>query len=126
MTPIMIDASAWIELIEGTELGRRVQKYLDDCDCLTSSLTVAEVCSKARRKGNYEEAAFQSMTTTDIIPLTGEIAKTAGMLHAYHHEKNSKFSMGDAVILATARKLGAKILTKDTDFRNIPEAILLK
>ncbi|MGI0091565.1 MAG: PIN domain-containing protein [Nitrososphaerales archaeon] len=33
--------------------------------------------------------------------------------------------MADTFVLATARKLRAKVITRDTDFKNIGEAILL-
>ena len=126
MTLIMIDASAWIECLRGTEIGARVQKCLERNKCMTPSIIVSEICSHTQRTGFDPEAAFRAVATTEIVPLTAELSKTAGLLHARHKTKNDKFSIGDAVLLATARKFEAKILTKDGDFRNMPEAILLK
>lgn len=126
MTIVMIDSSAWIELIDGTKTGLLVQEYLDRYECVTPSIVVAEVCSKAKRKGSFEDVVFGALATKPIISLSAQTARSAGLLHAQHHGKNGKFSIVDAVILATAREMKAKILTKDSDFRNIPEAILLK
>ena len=37
-----------------------------------------------------------------------------------------KLAMADAVLLATARRHGAKIVTGDPDFKKFPETIFLK
>jgi len=126
MTIVMIDSSAWLELIHGTELGLSVEKFLNKHKCITPATVVAEVCSKARRTGDFEENAFTAMSTVEIVPLTAEIARNAGVLHAQLHAKNSKFGIIDATVLSTARKFNSKILTKDSDFRVFPEVILLK
>ena len=126
MTSVMIDSSAWIDLFEGKDNGILVQEFLEKKDCCTPSVVVAEVCSKIHKKGFDVDMAFRALTSMPIIPLTAEIAKSAGILHSTHHSRNPKFALADAIVLATAREMNAKILTKDTDFRNVPEAILLK
>ncbi len=126
MTAITIDASAWIELFEGTNIGKQVQNYLDSNEAVTPSIVIAEVCSAAKRKGIDADAAFHAMSTSTVVHLTPELARKSGILHAQLRRENSKFSLGDAVVLATARQLNAKILTKDSDFRDFPEAIVLK
>ncbi|MGI0080361.1 MAG: hypothetical protein ACRECH_12145 [Nitrososphaerales archaeon] len=39
--------------------------------------------------------------------------------------KNKNFGLADSFVLSAARKIGAKVLTGDPDFRGIAEAILL-
>ena len=126
MASVMIDSSAWIELFEGTETGKRVQKILNESTCLTPSIVVAEVCSRTRRKGGDVNVAYNEMCKADIIPLTGETGRIAGEFHATQRIKKPSFGIVDSVIIATARASKAKLLTCDADFKTFPETILLK
>ncbi len=54
------------------------------------------------------------MKKTTVVPLTEEIALTAAELSLAH-----RLAMADAVMLATARKYDADLITTDSDFAGI-------
>ena len=58
--------------------------------------------------------------------MTEETIIKCGKLYAKEKNKKPRFSMADAIILTTAIKLNAKILTGDEHFRDLKEAIMIK
>ena len=64
-------------------------------------------------------------TLSSIIVINKEISILAGHIHFEAKKKNKDFGMLDAFVAATARKIGAKILTGDTDFRGFKEAVFI-
>ena len=128
MTKIVIDAYAWIEYLEGSEKGVKVTEMLEDTsnELFTSSTTVAEVVSKFLKKDKDIKIASTAMSTlSSIIVINKEISILAGHIHFEAKKKNKDFGMLDAFVAATARKIGAKILTGDTDFRGFKEAVFI-
>ncbi|MBI2576204.1 PIN domain-containing protein [Candidatus Woesearchaeota archaeon] len=126
MTKTILDASGWIEYLRGGFLADKVEKVLDEEECYTSLVTLAEITSKVKRKGYDPHVAFRVITThSNILPLTLEDAFQLGILHAEERMKKPSFGFGDATLLAMARKIGGKILTKDAHFKDKKEAIML-
>jgi len=124
----VIDASAWIEYLDGTETGKSVIKIAEDnsTEVFTSAATVAEVVSKFLRANKDVKIAFASINNlTVVFNLTQEISMAAGQIHAAAKKTNKNFGMLDAFVVATARKFGAKILTCDSDFRGFKEAVII-
>jgi predicted nucleic acid-binding protein len=61
-----------------------------------------------------------------IIPLDESICLHGSKLkHTHRTQGNKKFSLVDGLILASATSVDEKLLTKDTDFSNSSQAILL-
>ena len=127
MSRLVIDSYAWIEYLDGTEKGRTVSNYLDENEEIFScALTIAEVISKAARKGRSERTAYEVLTNNSkIISADQELSFQAGLIHCQMRKTVKDFGLADAYVLATAEKLDAKILTGDNHFKNIKEAILL-
>ena len=123
----IIDSSAWIEYLEGSLLGEKVRKILfENNEIYVLNLMIAEVVSKVKRKKGDADTAYNSIiSNSKIVELTPKIAKEAGLLHAEIRKKIKNFGLVDAIILSSARKLGAKILTKDEHFRRFKESIFL-
>ena len=124
----IIDSSAWIDYLEGEELGEEVRKIiLSNNEIYVSNLIIAEVISYIQRKKGNTQLAYSSITSnSEIAELTPEIAKEAGLLHAEMKVKSKNFGLVDAFILVLAKKLNAKILTADEHFRNFKEAIFVR
>ena len=114
--------------MEGTELGRTVSTLIDTNDeIFTCALTVAEVISKAARKGKDVKAIYDILTSNSkIINADEELSFQAGLIHCEMRKTLKDFGLADAYILATARKIDAKILTGDRHFKDVKEAILIK
>lgn len=124
----LLDTSAWIEYLEGSQIGEKVSKILQssECEIVTISLIIAETISKVKRKGGDVESAYNILTSSSVLIDTDKrIAKESGILHAKEKEKNDKFSLADAIIATTAKAHNLKIVTKDTHFKYFKEAILL-
>jgi predicted nucleic acid-binding protein len=107
MTRYVLDSWAWIEYFEGSRKGERVKEIILDLrnDIFTHCVSVAEIISKARRKGLDTEAIWSSITSNSkILETGGEESKKVGITHAdIKTKKNRNFSLADAFVLATAR-----------------------
>ncbi len=127
MNNILIDAYAWIEYFEGSEIGKKVKELLEKKYCFTVAITIAETVSKITRNG------FDPMPAVDIIlghstvlPVGEELSIEAGRFHAEQRKKKPQFGLSDAYIYCCAKKIDAKILTNDHHFEDFKEAIMLK
>ncbi|MCK4243944.1 PIN domain-containing protein [Candidatus Bathyarchaeota archaeon] len=124
----IIDAYAWIEYLTGSSAGDKVNHILGENRNLiyTCAVTIAEVVSKTAREGRDPEAAYNILTcNSNTINVNHELSKDAGTLHAEIRKTIRDFGLADAYVLASARKLNAKILTGDPHFKSFKEAILL-
>lgn len=123
----LIDSSAWIEYFEGSTEGEKVWNILKKENIYSLSLIIAEVVSKVKRSNKDSDLAYRIISSNSkILDITPEIAKEAGLLHAKIKKKVKNFGLVDALILVSARKLNAKILTRDMHFKEFNEAVLIK
>jgi predicted nucleic acid-binding protein len=124
MTSLVVDSWAWVEYLDGSALGKKVDDaILKAPELWTSLASVAEVVSKYRRKGMDDGPAVAAIITLSKIGVPGlEDAKGAGRIHAEFKRKASNFSSADSFVLQLALKVGGKVLTGDPDFRGIKEA----
>ena len=124
---LVIDAHAWIEYLDGSDRGIKLRDLLNENRVMfTSSVTLAEVISKAARTGrDYKQAYDVIASNSTIVNADEEISYQAGITHAEIRRTISDFGLADAFVLTTARKAGAKILTGDPHFKEIQEAIII-
>ncbi len=130
----LIDTYAWIEFFIGSEKGEIVKKYLlSGNEIYTPSVVLAEIARKYLR-GNISEKIVRKRIDlitriSTIIDIDEELAVESGKayLELIKHTKKQglkqKPSLIDAVILAIARKLKAKIITGDRHFKELKETI---
>jgi predicted nucleic acid-binding protein len=65
-------------------------------------------------------------SSTVVMDLTDEIATVAGEIDAERKEKVRDWGLADSIVLATARELGAKVVTGDKHFMDLrAEAVFL-
>jgi predicted nucleic acid-binding protein len=114
--------------LDGTETGRKVSNLIDGNDeIFTCALTIAEIVSKAARKGKDVKSIYDILTSNSkIINADEELSFQAGLIHCEMRKTLKDFGLTDAYILATARKLEAKVLTGDKHFKDVKEAVLIK
>ena len=125
---VVFDTYAWVEYLKGSETGIKVQKILEsqENEIFSSVITIAEVSSISKRESKDVELGYTIINNlSKIHSITTELAKEAGTLHAEMRKKIKDFGMADSLVLLTARKLGAKILTGDPHFKGFKEAILI-
>jgi predicted nucleic acid-binding protein len=128
MTKLVVDSWAWMEYFEGSPVGGRVRdKIIDERnEVFTHVVSIAQIVSKVRRRGKDVDTAWKAITTISKITKLDEIdSKEAGLLHAKIKSKNPNFGLADAFVLSAARKLKAKVLTGDPDFKGMDDAIFV-
>jgi len=126
MTEYMVDAYAWVEYLEGSKQGEKVQQIIKNHVCFTSAVTLAEVVSKAKRTGKDSQMAFDAVALNSrVLNVNEGTAKIAGLFHAEMRKKSKNFGLADAFILAQRTKK-QKIVTGDPHFLGIENIEFLK
>jgi len=128
MTRLVVDASAWIEYLDGSQKGARIRDLASDegNEVFTASLSVAEVVSRVQRCGQDGRRTAQNLEAACIIvPMDFTLAVSTGLIHAAMRVKIPDFPYGDAAVLAVARTLKARIVTCDSHFAGERDVILL-
>ncbi len=124
---IVLDCSAWVEYLKGSDLGEIVKKYIAENDIVTPSIVLIELSCKAEKeKWNFQEQLKFIKSKSTIIGLTERMILQCGKNYIEQRKKKPKFGIADAIILTTAKEINAKILTKDNDFQGLNEVILLE
>lgn len=129
MSKIVVDSSAWVEYFEGTEKGARVREFLAKAHSfpLITGVIATEVISKFLRSGHSgEEIAKALGAMAMFVPHGISLAQKTAEVYSKQRKTKPKFGMADANVLATALMNDAKIITCDTDFLGIPEAVVIK
>ena len=72
-----------------------------------------------------EKAYEVIQSNSRIVAPTAEDSFLAGKLHAEIKSTRRNFSLADSFVLQAARKLDAKVITADPDFKGIEEADFL-
>lgn len=128
---IVIDTYAWIEVFLGTEKGRKAVGIIRDADeVYTPSIVLAEISKKYAQSGysdkEIEERIRAITRQTRIVKIDERlallIAKAYRELIRNYEAKGSrgnKPGVADAIILASAWKVGGKILTGDAHFKDM-------
>jgi len=130
---IVIDSYAWIELFKGSATGNKAKEVLESADIVyTPDIVLAEVARKYVREGAVEKTVRsrleQISANSNIVCLDAKLAYESAKcyLQLAENAKKTKLntpSLFDAIILATARALNAKVLTGDQHFKSLPEAV---
>lgn len=116
----LLDTWAWIEYFRGTN--ETARSIIEDSEekLLTSTITLTEIIRKYNKypPKSIDEKIQYIDEISNVIPVTKDIALAAG------HLRNSTFQGGtaDAIILATARKFQAIVVTGDQHFRDLEDA----
>ena len=123
---MLLDTSAWIEFFIGSEKGKRVKDILYKNDSYTSIVTLAEVTNWALKESRDAEFLVKAIKQlSNIIELDEDMAVLAGKLNFERKKSNKKWGMLDSFILASGSIYGLKILTKDSDFKDLSDVEML-
>src|SRR3989344_5609923 len=113
----VIDSYAWVEYFRGTKEGEKAKQFIESGKAATSSISIAELSEKYKRENiNFEEDFNFIMSSTKIINLNIEIALSAGKINFENKKKIKNWGMADAIILATANLINAKVIAGDERF----------
>lgn len=123
---MLLDTSAWIEFFLASVKGKKVKERLDNTECFTSIVSLAEVTNWALRENQDPDLLLDTIVKlSSIINLDKDIATLAGKLNFERKKTNKKWGLLDSFILATGMLYDLTILTKDLDYRNLPDVEIL-
>lgn len=122
----VIDSYAWLEYFMGTVAGEKTRRIVDSIEDekLTPTICVAEIYAKTLRVEGIEKAELQRAfikSRSAMIPLTEEIAVGAAKLDVEMKKKDSGWGLADSIVLGTARRKKARVITGDPHFMDLPE-----
>jgi len=130
---IVVDSYAWIEIFLGSEKGDRARKIIGEAsEAYTPDVVLAEVARKYLREGFGEEVILKRLRAmteaTDVAPVGVELALESAKCYLELSEKAKMEGTGvpslfDALVLATARVLDARVVTGDEHFKNLSETL---
>lgn len=129
MNRFVIDAYAWVEYFNGSAIGLKVKDIIEGAgnQVYTNIVTVAELSSHFRKENHdFEEAKKIIALLSLFYHIDLEFADESGKLHASMGKERKHIGMADIFVLLTARKLNAKVVTGDEDFRGLKEALMIK
>ena len=126
MSEYLIDTSAWIEYLLGTERGVPVCDLVENKDASVSVLTVAELSCWLEATGRDPQEALSFLREhARLLPVEFESCAAVGSLRRAQRKKQQSFGTSDGIIYLTARERGMILLTKDKDFAGLPGVKLL-
>ncbi len=123
----ILDASAWIEYLTDSHFAKTIERYITTTSCITCSLTLAEVVAKTIKSGADSTIAITAIRTLSTLVAVDEaLAVAAAPTYMLLREKKEKISLSDVILIALAQREDANIITKDSDFEGVKDAIVLK
>ena len=114
---IVIDSSGWIEFFtDGPLADDYARKLRNLTSIVTPVIVVYEVYKRLKRELSEDDGviAVSAMQRTHVVTIDQEIALRAADLSLEHG-----LAMADALVLATARKFDAELISSDRDFEQI-------
>lgn len=121
---ILVDTSAWIEWLISSPTGDALTPYLPkQPDWLVPTMVQLELNKWLNREVG-EEKSDQVIAFTQVcqvVPLDTEVALLAAEVCRTH-----KLATADAVIFATAKLHGARLVTCDAHFKGLPNVDLVE
>ena len=122
----VMDTHAWIEYFRGTQKGKIAEGFMHSIIIFTPSIVIGELADIYIRKGysDWERDVKFVLAKSNAVDLDVEIASKAGAMKNHLRKKfKSNFGLADAIILSTAKKLGAKVLTGDHHFKPLKDCV---
>lgn len=128
---IVVDAYAWVEIFIGSSKGNKAKEIMAAADeAYTPDVVMAEIARKYLREGMEEKIVMNRLKTivdaSEIAPINLEVALESGkgymdLLKKAENEGLRTPSLFDAIVLATARNLKARVLTGDEHLKSLPD-----
>jgi predicted nucleic acid-binding protein len=120
----LVDSSGWIEYLAERPHAERFAPYIEGREALVvSAIEVYEVYKVVRRDVSEERAleAVSALRRATIVPVDESLALEATDVAIAHG-----LAMADAVVYATARRHGARLVTADADFGDLLGVTLIR
>ncbi len=121
---ILVDSSGWIEYLADRPRAEAFASYIEGRErLLVSAIEFYEIYKVIRRDLSEERAieAVAALHRAEFAPVDESLALEAADVALEHG-----LAMADAIIYATARHFGARLVTADADFEGLPDATVIR
>lgn len=120
--PVVVDSSGWLEYFTADTKADLFEAYLRAPLLFVPVIVLYEVRKilLLRHTKAVADSFVSEVLRHTIVPVDQEIALSAAELSIQH-----KLAMADALVYTIANKLGAKLVTSDGGFRELPGVTLL-
>jgi len=127
---LLLDSSAIVEVFRSPVTSRRfraIEREIGDEEVFVSIVQLAEVADWAvRNQVSPKERIAAIKEFARIVPLDEQICLEAPAIKYRRRESGyADFGLLDAIVLATARSIGQRVLTFDEDFAGEGDCIVL-
>jgi len=133
---IVVDAYAWVEIFRGSDEGHRALEALTNAtEVHTPGTVLAEIARKYVREGSTADETMDRLSRITRASSISDVNEHIAMVSAdcYFQLREKARSSGlpdpslfDAIVLATARSLDAKVVTGDEHFTALPDTLWIK
>ncbi|MBN2422300.1 PIN domain-containing protein [Candidatus Woesearchaeota archaeon] len=121
----VLDTSAWIEYFLATD--KKIQEIVSNNELGTPIMVIAELSDKyARDKADFSDSFDFIKTKSRILRLSLNSYSNAGSLKNIQRKTHPSFGLADALIYLTAKENNAILVTKDNDFKDMDNVMLLE
>jgi predicted nucleic acid-binding protein len=127
---MFLDTSVIIEIFRNDKNSKKFQDlymYIKDEPLFISTIQIGELADWCLKNNiDPEKRITKLKQILNVIPLNEKICYDAAQLKYTMRKKGvSKFGLLDGIVLASARSINQRLLTTDTDFRTLSDAIVI-
>lgn len=124
---VLIDSCGWINFFAGSKDGKKYATYIKQAkkeSNITPTVVAYEVYKQIKKEEGESKALDAHaaiLNSTTLVDLTADIALSAADISLEY-----KIGMGDAIVVATARKYSAQIITNDPDLKQFDHVTFIQ
>lgn len=121
MGEALLDTNAWVAILRDEPAAPGIRDAIRDDRVVASPVALAELASLEARAGQPAKAVALVLGLARLEPLTPDDAQAGGALHGRLRKAgHAKVSLADALMYASARRVGARFVTMDGDLVKQP------
>ncbi len=114
---IALDSSAIIELLRGTEKGKKIRQFIENEAVATTTITLNEVLIGVPAR--HKTMIVDFLKTFQILPLDEESGYKSVTIEEHLTAKGKPIGKLDIFIAAICLTHDIRLITTDKDFKNI-------
>lgn len=125
--PVVFDTWALWEVFQSTPTGKTLETrfQVEGRNNVVSAWALAELAAKIdlHAPGHVEGIVRSVRDSFRVVPVSADLGLQGARLRTQLRRQSARASLGDGVMLATARELGMKLVSGDSAFKGQPDVI---